>query len=164
MKFLKLVVISIPALFALACGDTTTVTTPPKPSPAPSQAAIATPTPDPMAATKEYYADNCASCHQDNGEGGIVKIEGKKLNVPPLTKGHALNHNDEEFVKQISSGGDGMPAFKDKLKPEEINNLVTFVRTQFQGGGKSTVSDARPDTLTAAPAETKKKPMDMPKH
>jgi mono/diheme cytochrome c family protein len=30
-------------------------------------------------------------------------------------------------------GGDGMPEFKDKLSPDEINLLVRFVRHEFQG-------------------------------
>jgi mono/diheme cytochrome c family protein len=134
MKLIKLVIVAIPALFIIACGTTPPVTPPTSPTPAASPVAAATPTPDPMAATREFYSDNCESCHQDNGEGGVVKIEGKKLNVPPLTKGHALGHTDEEFTKQISKGGDGMPAFGDKMKPEEISSMIQYIRTTFQKG------------------------------
>jgi mono/diheme cytochrome c family protein len=56
------------------------------------------------------------------------------LKVPSLREGHALKHPDSEFVDQISSGGDGMPAFKDKLNPEEMNKLARFIRREFQGG------------------------------
>ena len=44
-----------------------------------------------------------------------------------------LKHADEEFVEQITEGDEGMPAFKDKLSPEEMNDLVRFIRKEFQG-------------------------------
>lgn len=138
MKLFKLVFVSIfLTLFALACSDTNTSNTGTQPtpgaSPAPTKAAPS-PTPDPLAAARAAYADSCANCHKEDGEGGLVKIEDKRLKVPALTKGHALNHTDAELAKQITNGGEGMPAFKDKLKPEQINDLVRFIRTQFQAG------------------------------
>ena len=33
----------------------------------------------------------------------------------------------------ITNGEEEMPAFKDKMKPEEIAALVKFVRKEFQG-------------------------------
>jgi mono/diheme cytochrome c family protein len=137
MKLIKLSVVTLAlALAAIACTESNTNTgnTGPKPTPAASPAASAAPTPDAMAETREYYLDNCANCHKEDGEGGMVKIEDKRLKVPPFSKGHALSHTDEEFAKQISNGGDGMPAYKDKLTPEQINNLVRFIRTQYQKG------------------------------
>jgi mono/diheme cytochrome c family protein len=80
------------------------------------------------------YDKDCKSCHGLNGEGGPVKLEdGTKLRVPSLREGHALRHTDAEFVKQITKGGDGMPAFADKLKPEQVDELVRFLRHEFQG-------------------------------
>ncbi|MBV9956796.1 MAG: cytochrome c [Acidobacteria bacterium] len=138
MKLAKLVVVATClALLALACtnANTNTANTGTQPSPAASPSTAAPrPTPDQLAAAREYYADSCAICHKEDGEGGMVKIEDKRLKVPSLTKGHALSHTDAELAKQIANGGDGMPAFKEKLKPEEINNLVAYVRKQFQGG------------------------------
>ena len=96
-------------------------------------AAKATATPDEFAFARANYAKHCSACHGDEGKGGLVKVEDKKLKVPNLTAGHALGHRDEEFVKQITNGGDGMPKFKDKLSPEEINAMVRFVRHEFQG-------------------------------
>ena len=91
-------------------------------------------TPDPFAATRASYEKNCKLCHGANGEGGPVKLEdGTKLKVPSLREGHALKHPDSDFVKQITKGGDGMPAFGEKLKPEEINDLIRFIRHEFQG-------------------------------
>lgn len=100
-------------------------TTPSKP--------VATATPDPFAATRATFTKNCARCHGENGTGGLKTVDGKKLKVPNLTAGHALRHFDDDFIKQISKGGDGMPAFKEKLTPEEINELVHLIRHEFQG-------------------------------
>jgi mono/diheme cytochrome c family protein len=96
--------------------------------------ATAASTPDPFAATRASYEKNCKLCHGANGEGGPVKLEDwTKLKVPTFRAGHALRHPDSDFVKQITKGGDGMPAFGEKLKPEEINDLIRFIRHEFQG-------------------------------
>ena len=95
----------------------------------------ATATPEEFAAARAIFEKNCATCHQKTGDGGPVKLEdGTKLKVPSLRAGHALNHPDSDFVKQITKGGDGMPAFKDKLTAEQINDLIRFIRHEFQGG------------------------------
>jgi len=107
----------------------------------------ATATPDEFAATRAIFEKNCVKCHQKTGDGGPVKLEdGTKLKVPSLRTGHALHHPDSDFIKQITKGGDGMPAFKDKLSADQINDLVRFVRHEFQGG-------------QAPPAEPMKSPM-----
>ena len=68
------------------------------------------------------------------GSGGPFEIDGgKKLDVPSLREGHALKHTDEEFAGQIANGGDGMPAFKNRLDPERVGGLVRFIRREFQG-------------------------------
>jgi mono/diheme cytochrome c family protein len=70
-----------------------------------------------------------------SGTGGPVKLaDGTKLKVPSLREGHALRHPDSDFVKQIEKGGDGMPAFKDKLTPQQITDMTSFIRHEFQGG------------------------------
>jgi len=38
-----------------------------------------------------------------------------------------------EFLKQITKGGDGMPAFDKKLTPEQMNDLIKMIRVEFQG-------------------------------
>jgi mono/diheme cytochrome c family protein len=95
-------------------------------------------TPDQFAAARTIFGKDCKECHGENGQGGPVTLkDGTKLKVPTLREGHALRHNDAEFIKQITKGGDGMPAFADKLKTEEINDLIKFIRQEFQGGAKT---------------------------
>jgi mono/diheme cytochrome c family protein len=140
MKLLKLFLVAA-ALFMVACGDSTTTNqtvntagTQSSPAASPRATATASATPaDELASARKDFSQVCAACHQEKGEGGTVKIEGKSLKVPSLKEGHALKHTDEEFAKQISKGGDGMPPFKDKLSPEQINNLVRFIRSDIQG-------------------------------
>lgn len=141
MKLAKLAIIVIAvALFAIACGDSTSTnqtanTGGTQPSPAATPKATATATPaDELAEAKATYTQVCAACHQDKGEGGTIKIEGKRLKVPSLLEGHGLTHTDAEFAKQIANGGDGMPAFKDRLNEKQIDNLVRYIRRDIQAG------------------------------
>jgi mono/diheme cytochrome c family protein len=74
------------------------------------------------------FAESCAGCHKEKGEGGPVTIKGKTLNVPSLLKGHGLSHPDSDNITQITNGGHGMPAFKDQYSEAQIKELVAFIR------------------------------------
>ena len=124
------------ALVAIACTETATPTntntntsstaaTPAAPSPSPSV--------DPLATARANYEKNCEACHGEDGTGGLVKVENKQIKVASLKSNHAIKHTDEQLAKVITGGEEEMPAFKDKLKPEEITELVRFVRKNFQG-------------------------------
>jgi len=92
-------------------------------------------TPDEFVAARGLFAKNCQKCHGPTGAGGPVKLEdGTKLKVPSLREGHALRHPDSDYVKQINKGGDGMPAFKDKMTTQQIDELIRFIRHEIQGG------------------------------
>jgi cytochrome c551 len=71
-----------------------------------------------------YAAQGCATCHGDKGQGGIG---------PNLQAGQVATHPIERLSEQITNGGNGMLAYKDKLKPEEINLLARFIKKEFQG-------------------------------
>jgi mono/diheme cytochrome c family protein len=124
-------VIVIALLLISGCSQLTSETA--SNTPAATPAPKATVTPDEFAVARANYAKHCSACHGDEGKGGLVKVENKRLKVPSLREGHALHHPDDKFVKQITNGGDGMPKFADKLSPEEINAMVRFVRHEFQG-------------------------------
>jgi mono/diheme cytochrome c family protein len=95
--------------------------------------ASASPSVDELAGARERYQKLCVACHGENGEGGKKTIEGKTLKVPSLKTGHAVEHSDQQLVKQVLNGGDGMPAFKDKVSTAEAAELVRFLRRDFQG-------------------------------
>jgi mono/diheme cytochrome c family protein len=132
---MKLIRLALPGvalvLSAIACNTPQSEIANNAPAASPATKAA---TPDEFAAARTIFLRECVACHGEKGEGGVVKIEDKKLKVPSYKEGHALMHPDSQFIDQISKGGDGMPAFKDKLKPEEMNALVRFIRHEFQGG------------------------------
>jgi mono/diheme cytochrome c family protein len=136
MKLATLILLSSAALVVSACSNPVTVTTNQSaPIVAASPATAATATPDEFAVARATFQKNCVGCHGEDGTGGVKIVDGKKLTVPSFHEGHALKHSEEDFVKQITDGGDGMPAFKDKLAPAEMNDLVRFIRKVIQSSG-----------------------------
>jgi len=132
MKFRSTaLLITAVALFGAGCSKQTTTTS----NANTNNATKAEATPDPFAATRGVFAKNCQSCHGTDGKGGPVKLDdGTRLKVPSLREGHAVRHPDSDFRKQIMAGGDGMPAFKDKLNQQQIDDLIKFIRQEFEGG------------------------------
>lgn len=122
------------ALVGIACTETATPTNTATPRSAASPAA---PSPsasvDEMANARTNYTKNCEGCHGPEGQGGAVKIDNKQIKVPSLHAEHAIKHTDAEITDFITNGHEEMPAFKDKLTPAEVTELVRFVRKTFQG-------------------------------
>jgi mono/diheme cytochrome c family protein len=88
-------------------------------------------TPESIAAGQQVYARNCASCHGRNGQGG----PGNDL-IPaaPSLLGDAWAHGstDGEIYTNIKNGvapDFNMVPFKDRLKDDEIWNLVNYIRS-----------------------------------
>ena len=136
MTFVRLaLLVLMSSLFAVACSKSNSATTnQTRPAVAGSPSAPSNTAAAEFASARANFKKHCASCHGDEGNGGPVKLDdGTKLKVPSFREGHALHHKDEEFVKQITNGGDGMPKFGDKLSREEIIDLVRFIRKEFQG-------------------------------
>jgi len=124
------------ALVGIACTETTTPTNSSTPRSAGSPAAPSPSTSvDEFANARANYAKNCEACHGPEGQGGLVKIDNKQIKVPSLHAAHAIKHTDAEITDFITNGHEEMPAFKDKLRPEEVTELVRFVRKTFQGKG-----------------------------
>src|SRR5256885_16014826 len=131
MKLVSLVLTCITIiLLATACTETVTPTntsTPTGAAPAPSASV------DELANARANYAKNCEACHGPEGEGGLVKVDNKQIKVASLKSEHAIKHTDEKLMKTITSGEEQMPAFKDKLKQDQIAEMVRFIRKNFQG-------------------------------
>ena len=79
---------------------------------------------------KELYVVNCLNCHGAFGKGGKVTVDGKSLDPDDLTSERMKAKTDEKLYGYISDGivDEGMPAFKDTLKPDEIKAVVAHMR------------------------------------
>src|SRR5438874_8618279 len=141
MRLFKLAaIVGASALFIVACTSQPATNQVATTNNQPAPAASAAPPADQLAEARKMFAQGgvCARCHGTNAEGGEFEVDGKKLKAPSLRAGHALKHTDEELATKIGEGGDGMPAFKERLSPEQINNLVRFSRQEFQAGAGAT--------------------------
>lgn len=89
---------------------------------------------DEVASGGKIYKEECARCHKEDGTGGEVVIEGKKLKPDNLASAHAKKESDEELIEHIVEGipDEGMPAFKDTLSEAQIKEVVKYVRAELQ--------------------------------
>ena len=130
--------IIIAGLLAVACNNPNTETVRPSDQGQPATGASPTAAPsaaaDELASARNSFKQHCSKCHGENGAGGIVDVDGKQLKIPNLTGEHARKPSDEKLAAKISKGDDEMPSFKDKLSEQEIQDLVRFIRKDFQAG------------------------------
>jgi cytochrome c6 len=95
-------------------------------------AQAATPPPAPVTGARtpqEIFEKRCAKCHGSDGKAQTKK--GRELKAKDFTKPRFQQRTtDKEIVDAITDGlrKKKMPAFKNKLSPEEIQALVPFVR------------------------------------
>ncbi|MEP6945761.1 MAG: c-type cytochrome [Acidobacteriota bacterium] len=76
-----------------------------------------------LASGAEIYANNCARCHGDDGEGD----KGPALNS---AKNQAkFKANPQSLINKISNGGGKMPKFKTRLTASDIRAVAQFVKT-----------------------------------
>ena len=130
MKLIALALTCIAlSLVVISCTETA----PPANNPAPTGAASPAKPTDELAAARANYQKHCESCHAEKGEGGLVKVDNKQIKVPSLKSDHVMKQPDDKLLKTITGGEEEMPAFKDKMSAEEINQMVRFIRKEFQG-------------------------------
>lgn len=72
------------------------------------------------------YKSKCAMCHA--ADGGGDSPTGKALKVKNLRSAEVQKQSDSELAEVITKGRNKMPAFGQKLKPEQIQELVTYIR------------------------------------
>ncbi|MEP7075355.1 MAG: cytochrome c [Acidobacteriota bacterium] len=137
MKTTKLILFAVACvLFTYACSQTSVTNTTNSATNAANRAALNTQpaaASDDLAAGRDLYKRNCAACHRADGTGGKITLDGKTINPENLTADKFKNRPDEKLIGYITDGNDeGMPAFKDKLKPEEIKEVVKYIRGELQ--------------------------------
>ena len=136
MKFIKSVfILTAMTISMIACGETKTTNTniPANTIIVANINAQPTAAPDEFAASRAIYAESCAKCHGAGGAGGEGLFEGKKVKVPSFQSKGAMNASDANLYRHIAEGEeDEMPAFKNDLSEEQMNNLVKLIRKDFQ--------------------------------
>ena len=137
-RFGSILFLTLGVLAAFSCGDSTNRPSNVAVNSTNSTNAPAKPVPtasiDELASGRKVYKDNCTICHKDNGTGGEVTIEGKKLNPDDLSSEKIKGFSDEKIIGYIMNGvvEDGMPAFKDKLSEGQMRDVVKFIRAEIQ--------------------------------
>ena|ERR1700693_277209 len=74
----------------------------------------------------QLYKANCLVCHAADGSGNSPS--GKALKAKDLRSDEVQKKSDGELADLITKGQGKMPPFGKKLKPEQIQQLVSYVR------------------------------------
>ena len=79
----------------------------------------------------KVYKANCVLCHAADGSGN--SSSGKALGAKDLRSAEIQKKTDEELTGLITTGKGKMPAFGKKLQPEDIKQLVAYIRSLPKG-------------------------------
>jgi len=85
------------------------------------------------------YQQNCARCHGKLAQGGAdwrQRDANGNFPPPPLNgTGHTWHHPSEVLVEIIKNGtaalGGNMPAWKDKLTDQDIEDVLAWIQAQW---------------------------------
>ena len=75
---------------------------------------------------RKLFEYHCATCHGEDGKG---TKRGLELKAPNLADAKwQASRKDEDILNSITNGKNKMPRWSEKLKPEEMQALATYVR------------------------------------
>ena len=88
------------------------------------------------AGAKFFKSLKCAACHGKDGKGQGPAAKAMKIKTADWTDKAAMEIVKDDFLKEIiGKGGKAvskskrMPAYSKKLKPEDIQDLVAYIRS-----------------------------------
>jgi cytochrome c6 len=73
------------------------------------------------------YKSKCAGCHGADGKGQTAM--GKANNIRDLGSADVQAQTDDVIAGIIDDGKGKMPAYGKSLKPDQIKDLVAYIRT-----------------------------------
>jgi cytochrome c6 len=73
------------------------------------------------------YKTKCAACHGADGKGETTV--GKADKIRDLGSAEVQAQSDADLTAIISTGKGKMPAYGKSLKPEQVKELVAYIRT-----------------------------------
>ena len=71
------------------------------------------------------FKSKCAMCHAEDGSGNSPA--GKALKAKDLRSAETQAKSDSELADVITKGRNKMPAFGQKLKPDQIQQLAAYL-------------------------------------
>jgi mono/diheme cytochrome c family protein len=74
----------------------------------------------------KLYKTNCALCHGDDGSGD--NPTGKAFHAKDLHSEEVQKQSDALLGQVITKGKGKMPPFGAKIKPDDVQKLVAYVR------------------------------------
>ena len=74
----------------------------------------------------KIYKTNCVLCHSANGSGD--SSSGKALHAKDLRSDEVQKQSDAALGEVITKGRGKMPAFGAKIKPDDVEKLVAYLR------------------------------------
>nr|YP_010336729.1 cytochrome c553 [Stylonema alsidii]UNJ15135.1 cytochrome c553 [Stylonema alsidii] len=78
---------------------------------------------------EQIFTANCAACHS-GGNNAIVPDRTLKKEA---LEGYEMK-SVEAITKQVTGGKNSMPAFGDRLTPEEIDDVASYVLSKADSG------------------------------
>jgi cytochrome c6 len=76
---------------------------------------------------EKLYKAKCAACHGADGKGETSV--GKASKIRDLGSAEVQNQGDADLTAVITSGKNKMPGYGKSLKPEQIKDLVSYIRS-----------------------------------
>ena len=73
------------------------------------------------------FKAKCAACHGADGKGDTAM--GKKMGLRDFASPDVQKMSDDELSTIINGGKNKMPSYKKSLKPEQVKDLVGFIRS-----------------------------------
>jgi len=73
------------------------------------------------------YSKKCAVCHGADGAGATAV--GKADKIRDLGSADVQQQSDADLTTIINAGKDKMPAYGKSLKPDQVKDLVAYIRT-----------------------------------
>jgi cytochrome c6 len=77
----------------------------------------------------KIFSANCAACHA----GGKNLVQANKTLKKDALEKYGM-YSAEAIIAQVTNGKNAMPAFKGRLKPEQISDVAGYVLSQAEKG------------------------------
>jgi mono/diheme cytochrome c family protein len=71
---------------------------------------------------KDLYMHNCSTCHGETGDRGRFGAKDLRKSILP----------DSSIILQMQNGRKIMPSFRKRLSPDEMNEIMHYIKTLRQ--------------------------------